>query len=123
MKKAFPIFLIALLFSVGCFAQETFTRNGVKDERSGAFAFTNATIYTNASTKIENAVLLIRNGKISKVGKNLSCSGCRIIDATGKHVTSGIIDEHSHIAVNGGVNEGTEASSAEVRIGDVVQCE
>jgi imidazolonepropionase-like amidohydrolase len=43
--------------------------------------------------------------------------------ATGKHVTSGIIDEHNHIAISEGVNEGAEASSAEVRIGDVVTSE
>jgi imidazolonepropionase-like amidohydrolase len=84
----------------------------------------NGTVWTNeAEGNLPQTDVLIRNGKISKVGKNISCSDCRIIDATGKHVTSGIIDEHSHIAVSRGVNEGTEASSAEVRIGDVVQCE
>src|SRR5690606_36070704 len=56
-------------------------------------------------------------------GKNLSCSDCKVIDATGKHITTGIIDEHNHIAISQGVNEGTEASSAEVRIGDVVNAE
>jgi imidazolonepropionase-like amidohydrolase len=53
----------------------------------------------------------------------LTCSDCQTIDASGKYITSGIIDEHSHIAIRGGVNEGTEASSAEVRIGDVVTSE
>ena len=43
-----------------------------------------------------------------------------IIDAKGRHVTSGIIDEHSHIAISRGVNEGAQSSSAEVRIGDVI---
>ena len=84
----------------------------------------NGTVWTNeAEGNLPNTDVLIRDGKIKKVGKGLSCADCRIIDATGKHVTSGIIDEHSHIAVYGGVNEGTEASSAEVRIGDVIQCE
>jgi imidazolonepropionase-like amidohydrolase len=43
-----------------------------------------------------------------------------VIDATGKHLTPGILDEHSHIAIEGGVNEGTHAVTAEVRIGDVI---
>ena len=42
------------------------------------------------------------------------------IDATGKHLTTGIIDEHSHIAISRGVNEGSSAISSEVRIGDVL---
>jgi imidazolonepropionase-like amidohydrolase len=57
------------------------------------------------------------------VGKNLSAVNAKIIDATGKHLTAGIIDEHNHIAISEGVNEGTKASSAEVRIGDVVTSE
>ncbi len=64
--------------------------------------------------------MLIENGKIARVGKNLPTAGARVIDATGKHLTSGVIDEHSHIAISRGVNEGTQASTAEVRIGDVV---
>jgi imidazolonepropionase-like amidohydrolase len=46
--------------------------------------------------------------------------GARVIDAKGKHVTAGIIDEHSHIAISKGVNEGGQAISAEVSIGHVV---
>ncbi|MBB6612468.1 amidohydrolase family protein [Pontibacter sp. Tf4] len=80
----------------------------------------NATVWTNEKEgKLENADVLIKNGKISKVGKNLSESGAKVIDGTGKHVTPGIIDEHSHIALNG-VNEGTQAVTAEVRMADVV---
>jgi imidazolonepropionase-like amidohydrolase len=66
--------------------------------------------------------VLIENGKISKVGKNLTApKGAEVVDATGKHLASGIIDEHSHISIGGGVNEAGESSSAEVRIGDVVR--
>ncbi len=81
----------------------------------------NGTVWTNESEGIvANTDVVIRGGKISAVGKGLACADCKILDATGKAVTSGIIDEHSHIAISEGVNEGTEASSAEVRIGDVV---
>lgn len=78
----------------------------------------NATIWTNEKEGIlENADLLLKDGKIAKVGKNLSESGARTIDATGKHVTAGIIDEHSHIAASS-INEGAQSVTSEVRIGD-----
>jgi len=84
-----------------------------------------ATVWTNESEGIlENADVIISNGKISAVGKDLSVPrGGIIIDGKGKHVTSGVIDEHSHIAISKGVNEGTQASSAEVSIGHVVNSE
>ncbi len=82
----------------------------------------NATVWTvDEAGTLENADLLVRNGKIAAVGVGLDApSGVRVIDATGKHVTPGMIDEHSHIAIQGGVNEGSHAVTAEVRIGDVV---
>lgn len=70
---------------------------------------------------IEQGDIFISNGKISSIGKNLSGKADTVIDATGKHVTPGIIDEHSHIAIESGVNEGTHAVTVEVRIGDVLQ--
>ncbi|MFC6999129.1 amidohydrolase family protein [Rufibacter roseus] len=83
----------------------------------------NATVWTNEKEgKLENADVLIKNGKIAQVGKNLSANGAKVIDGTGKHVTPGIIDEHSHIALDG-VNEGTQAVTAEVRMADVVNHE
>ncbi|MBJ6116754.1 amidohydrolase family protein [Pontibacter sp. BT310] len=80
----------------------------------------NATVWTNEKDgKLENTDVLLKNGKIAKVGKNLSESGAKVIDGTGKHVTPGIIDEHSHIALNA-VNEGSQSVTAEVRMADVV---
>ena len=85
----------------------------------------NATVWTNESIgKLENTDVLIENGKIKIVGKNISgAENAKVIDATGKHLSAGIIDEHSHIAISKGVNEGAQASSSEVRIGDVVNSE
>jgi len=78
----------------------------------------NATVWTNEKDGIlQNADVLIKNGKIAAVGKNLSDAGARVIDGTGKHVTPGIIDEHSHIAASS-INEGGQSVSSEVRIGD-----
>ncbi len=84
----------------------------------------NTTVWTNEADGImENTDVLISNGKIKQIGKNLSVSADKTIDGTGKHLTCGIIDEHSHIAISRGVNEGTQYSSAEVSIGDVVNSE
>ncbi|WP_262245710.1 amidohydrolase family protein [Parapedobacter soli] len=85
---------------------------------------TNATVWTNEADGIlENTDILLAGGKIKAVGKNLSAAGATVIDGTGKHVTPGIIDEHSHIAISRGVNEGSHSVTAEVRIGDVVNSE
>ena len=82
----------------------------------------NATVWTSEDAGIlDNTDVIVANGKFVKIGKNLRTpSGYQAIDATGKHITAGIVDEHSHIAISRGVNEGTEAITAEVRIGDVV---
>ena len=82
--------------------------------------FKNATVWTNEEAGIlEETDVLVKNGKIAAGGKNLSAGGAKVIDATGKHLTSGIIDEHSHIAAFS-INEGGQNSSAEVRMKDVV---
>jgi len=84
----------------------------------------NGTVWTNERDGIlQNADVLLENGKIKAVGKNLSASGAKVIDATGKHVTAGIIDEHSHIAGSGGINEGAQSVSAEVRVADIINSE
>ena len=90
--------------------------------------FKNATVWTNEAEGIlENTDIVIKDGSIVAVGKELDLSEIldkdevvKTIDATGKHITCGIIDEHSHIAIRRGVNEGSQAVTAEVRIGDVI---
>ncbi|MEM6265093.1 MAG: amidohydrolase family protein [Bacteroidota bacterium] len=68
--------------------------------------------------------VLVKDGKIAEVGPNLQApDGIRHIDGKGLHLTPGIIDEHSHIAISRGVNEGTHSVTAEVRIGDVINPE
>ena len=84
-----------------------------------------ATIWTSGPQgRLEHADLLVEKGKIVKVGTGLSApKGAVIVDAAGKHVTPGIIDEHSHSCVVGDVNEGTHNVTAEVRIQDVINSE
>ncbi len=92
---------------------------------AGTVLIRNATVWTNESAGIlQNHDVLISGGKIKEVGKNLKApEGAVIVDGTGKHLTSGIIDEHSHIAVSSSVNEATQSSSAEVRIADVIDAD
>jgi imidazolonepropionase-like amidohydrolase len=86
--------------------------------------FKNATVWTNEKEGIlVDTDVLVKDGKIAAIGKNIEDSNAVKIDARGKHLTSGIIDEHSHIAISKGVNEGGHNSSAEVTIQDVVNSE
>jgi imidazolonepropionase-like amidohydrolase len=78
----------------------------------------NATVWTSEKEGVlQNTDVLLKNGKIAAIGKNLNEPGARVIDGTGKHVSPGIIDEHSHIAA-ASINEGAQSVTSEVRIGD-----
>src|SRR5918993_830857 len=80
----------------------------------------NATVLTITRGTLENTDVLLRNGKIAGVGKNLNASAnARIIDGTGKYVMPGIIDAHSHSMLDT-VNEGTLAVTSMVRTDDVL---
>ena len=84
---------------------------------------TNVTLWTNeAEGVIENGQILISCGKIIAVGKSVNASAFKdveTVDGKGMHVSPGIIDEHSHIAL-ASVNEGSQASSAEVKESSVI---
>ncbi len=95
--------------------------------RYSAILIKNATVWTNlGDTVLKEHDVYIVDGKIVRVAPNIDvpkAAFAKIIDAKGKHLTPGIIDEHSHIALSGGVNEGAQASSAEVRMGDAINPE
>ncbi|MGN6617659.1 MAG: amidohydrolase family protein [Ilyomonas sp.] len=81
----------------------------------------NAMVWTNEKEgNLANTDVLLKNGKIAAIGKNLNASNARVIDGTNKHLTAGIIDEHSHIAATGGINECSQSVTAEVRVADVI---
>ena len=78
----------------------------------------NATVWTSDQAgKLANTDVLVKNGKIAQVGKGLADPAARVIDGTGKHLTPGLIDEHSHIAA-ASINEGGQTVTSEVRIAD-----
>lgn len=82
--------------------------------------FKNATVWTSEDEGIlDGTDVLVKDGKIAKIGKDLKPSGALVVDATGKHLTAGIIDEHTHIAALS-INESGQNSSAEVSMEDVV---
>lgn len=90
--------------------------------RPESYLITNATVWTNEEDGIlENTDVLLSDGKISKIGKNLNPGSVTEIDGTGKHLTPGIIDEHSHIAISA-VNE-IATNSGMVRMQDVLDSE
>ena len=92
-------------------------------QKTKTILFKDATVWTNEKEGIlVGADVLVQDGKIIKVSRQsiAAPAGARVVDAKGLHLTSGIIDEHSHIAISKGVNEGGQSISAEVSIADVV---
>ncbi len=95
--------------------------------RYQAILIKDATVWTNEGDSVlKDYDVYVVEGKIVRIAPNIDAPAgafAKVIDAKGKHLTPGIIDEHSHIALTNGVNEGTQSSSAEVRMGDVINPE
>jgi N-acetylglucosamine-6-phosphate deacetylase len=94
-----------------------------KPEQPKAVLFQHATtIWTSGPQgNLTDADVLVEAGKITAVGKSLAVpAGATVIDCRGKHLSPGIIDCHSHIATDGGINEAGQTNTAEVRIGDFI---
>jgi imidazolonepropionase-like amidohydrolase len=88
---------------------------------SNVMLIKNATILTITKGTIQHGSILVRDGKIAEVGTSIAVpAGANVIDATGLFVMPGIIDCHSHIAIEGGVNEGSVSDSSMANILDVL---
>jgi imidazolonepropionase-like amidohydrolase len=88
---------------------------------SGVTLIKNATVIPVTQPRIEHGSILIRDGKIAAVGTDIEApAGATILDGTGLYVMPGIIDCHTHIAVDGDVNEGSISVSSMVNIKDVL---
>src|SRR4026207_4285 len=79
----------------------------------------NATVLTVTRGTLTNADVLIRNGKIAAVGKNLNAGNARVIDATGKYLMPGIVDCHSHSMLDA-INEGSLSVTSMTRTNDAL---
>jgi imidazolonepropionase-like amidohydrolase len=89
--------------------------------RAEAILIRNATVLTVTKGTVQNGNVLIQDGKIAAMGKDISApSDATVVDATGKFLMPGIIDCHSHTAIEGGVNEGTVSDSSMVSVEDVI---
>ena len=113
MKKITAYFILLLLLvgnlNFAVFAQ---AKNDV--------LIKNATVMTAVKGTLQNTDILIQNGKITKIGKGLTApSGVRVIDATGKYVTPGIIDCHSHSMLDS-INEGSLSVTSMTRTRDML---
>ncbi|MGK0186562.1 MAG: imidazolonepropionase-like amidohydrolase [Verrucomicrobiales bacterium] len=80
-----------------------------------------ATVWTcDGGKPLKDTDVLFLDGRIVEVAADISTKASHVIDGHGKHVTPGLLDAHSHIAISRGLNEGSHAVTVEVRIGDVV---
>lgn len=122
-KKSEPKEPVAASFAVnyplGAFGRKELPK------RPMTVLFKNATVWTcGKAGVVANASVLVVNGQIRAVGHEIAVpKGGIVVDATGKHITPGIIDCHSHMATDGGINESTQAITAEVRIGDFIDAD
>jgi len=79
-----------------------------------------ATVMTAAKGTLQNTDILVRNGKITRIGSNITApAGVRIVDATGKYVTPGIIDCHSHSMLDA-INEGSFSVTSMTTVRDML---
>ncbi|GAB2630789.1 amidohydrolase family protein [Belliella aquatica] len=85
----------------------------------GSVLIKNATVITITQGTLEDTDILVENGIIKKIGKGLTANNVTTIDAKGKYVMPGIIDAHSHVALDA-VNEATAPITSEVQMADVV---
>ena len=108
MKKIY-LYIIFLAFWGFAYGQET-----------GSLLIKNGTVLTVTDGTKANTDVLVKDGKIERIGKNLKApKDVKVVDATGKYVMPGIIDAHSHIALDA-INESTNPVTAEVWTGDAL---
>jgi imidazolonepropionase-like amidohydrolase len=119
MKRATILFGITLTLALAL----AIPRPGVA-QGGNVTLIRDATILTISRGIIENGSVLLRDGKIAEIGTSLSApAGATVIDAKGMFLMPGIIDCHSHIAIDGGVNEGSISVSSMVDIKDVINAD
>ncbi len=114
--KSFPSLLCALGLAILLTAGWS-TPAGAQD-----LLIRGGTVLTITNGDLPDTDVLIRNGKIAEIGQNLSApDGVRVIDAQGRYVMPGVIDSHSHMGIDRGINEGSRSVVPEVRIADVIK--
>jgi imidazolonepropionase-like amidohydrolase len=111
MKK--HIYLIAAFLGLGVGISQA-------QVQKGSVLIKNATVLTVTKGNLESSDVLVQNGIITQLGKNLTApAGVNTIDASGKYLMPGIIDAHSHVGLDV-VNEASAPITSEIRMKDVV---
>lgn len=113
MKKLTAYFVLSILvlssFNLKASAQAT-----------NSVLIKGGTVMTAGKGTLQNTDILVQGGKITKIGKGLTApAGATVIDATGKFVTPGIVDAHSHTMLDA-INEGTFSVTSMTRTRDVL---
>jgi imidazolonepropionase-like amidohydrolase len=99
--------MAVVLLAAGLAAQQPASYSAAHAGKN-EFVIKNATLLTTTHGRIEHASIYIKDGKIVAYGATVSAPpSATVIDAEGKYVTPGIIDPHSHMALDGDVNEAT----------------
>ncbi|MEO8473933.1 MAG: amidohydrolase family protein [Chryseolinea sp.] len=113
MKTILKIFISAFILIVAS------NRSNAQLE-TGSLLIKGGTVLTVTKGTLESTDVLVRDGKIAQIGKNITApAGVKVIEAAGKFVMPGIIDAHSHAALSA-INEATSPVTAEVWTGDVL---
>jgi imidazolonepropionase-like amidohydrolase len=114
-----PVLLVSLLATLVLVPMSVAPVQG-QAQTPGVIAIRNATLVTVSRGTIKNGTIVLRDGKIAALGANVQVpAGAQVVDGTGKYVSPGIIDAHSHIA-NDAINEGATAVSSMTGMGDVL---
>lgn len=121
-RNSFPLAALFALTSIALVAPVS--TGAATPDSSAVILIQNATILTVSHGTIEHGSILIKDGKIAEVGVSLKApKDAKVIDAAGQFVMPGIIDCHSHIAIEGGVNEGSVSVSSIANIAEVLDSE
>ena len=101
MKKNILLLLVLCISHIGI-SQEYFPKNdGVKENNAQYTAFTNATLFVSPTNKINNATLLIKQGKVIASGKNVTIpSNTVVVDLEGKFIYPSFIDLYTNFVVD-----------------------
>lgn len=115
-KPEDKVVLSKLVYPVGSRGRESVP------EQPEYVVFQNATLWTcGPSGLLKDADLIVRKGIIHQIGADLPVpAGAQVIDASAMQISPGLIDCHSHMASDSGINEATQAITAEVRITDFI---
>lgn len=121
MRKLTAFLLVNLFLLTGFGSAASAQKKNQTEPKQPDVLIRNATVMTAANGTLENTDILIQNGKIAKIGKNLKASSnAQTIDATGKFVTPGIVDCHSHSMMDGSVNEVSYSVTSMVTTRDII---